>query len=57
MRIIILDPCMLFIFPLVIVLKQCIQAHVLNLIKLVDAYMTPSDEHHPDQTPPKGLEC
>ena len=54
----------LFILPLFIVftviligyLKQCLQARVLNLIRLVDAYMTPSDEHDSDQTPPKVLE-
>ena len=54
----------LFILPLLTVftaisigyLKQCLQARILNLIRLVDAYMTPSDEHDPDQTPPKILE-
>ena len=54
----------LFVLPLVVVftaigiayLKQCVQARILNLIRLVDDYITPSDEYDPDQTPAKVLE-
>ena len=54
----------LFILPLVIVfsaisiayLKHCLQRRILNLIRLVYEYMTPSDVVDPDQTPLKVLE-
>ena len=54
----------LFVLPLVVVftaigiayLKQCLQARILNLIRLVDDYITPSDDYDPDQTPAKVLE-
>ena len=54
----------LFILPLFIVctgvliayLKRYLQARMLNLVRLVDAYMTPSDDYDPDQTPPKVIE-
>ena len=37
-------------------LKHCLQMRILNLIRLVDEYMTPSDVEDPDQTPLKVLE-